>query len=74
MNIHFNPISVRGVVSRVQTVLPSIWIRLRNLRSGFHPIYPKQDKGASHVTPFWKTLDGARLKRSRMLPRVNDSK
>ena len=51
---HFDPVSVRGVVSRVQTALPSIRIWLRNLRPGFHPIYPKQDKGASHVTPFGK--------------------
>ena len=74
VNPHFNPISVRGVVSRVQTALPSIRIRLQNLRPDFHPIYPKQDKGASHVTPFWKTLGGARLNPSRMFHRVSDKK
>ena len=30
---------VRGIVSRVQTALPSIRNRLRNLCPGFHPIY-----------------------------------
>ena len=30
---------VRGFVSQVQTILPSIRNRLWNLRLGFHPIY-----------------------------------
>ena len=51
-NPHFDPVSVCGVVSRVQTALPSIRIRLRNLRPGFHPIYPKWNKYVSNVTPF----------------------
>ena len=72
-NEHFDPVSVRGVVSRVQTALPSIRIRLRNLRPGFHPIYQKRDKGASPCNPFWKKLGGARLKPRRMLYRVNDN-
>ena len=71
---HFNPILVRGVVSRVQTALPSIRIRLRNLRPGFHPIFQNEIKRVSTVTFFWKTLGGARLKPNRMLPSVNDSK
>ena len=54
-----NRVLVRGVVSLVQTALPSIRIRLRNLRPGFHLIYPKQDKGASHVTPFGKHSAGS---------------
>ena len=41
VNPHFSPTSVRGVVSRVQTALPSIRIRLRNLHPDFHPIYQK---------------------------------
>ena len=53
-NEHFDPASVRGVVSRVQTALPSIRIRLWNLRPGFHPIYQKRDKGASQCNPFGK--------------------
>ena len=36
---------VRGIVSRVQTALPSIRNRLRNLRPGFHPIYQKEGEG-----------------------------
>ena len=34
----FTP-KVRGIVSRVQTKLPSIRNRLWNLYPGFHPIY-----------------------------------
>ena len=41
-NEHFDPVLVRGVVSRVQTALPSIRIRLWNLRLGFHPIYRRE--------------------------------
>ena len=49
MNPYFDPVLVRGVVSRVQTALPSILIRLRNLRPGFHPIYPKGKKSVSRI-------------------------
>ena len=52
INEHFDPISVRGIISRVQTALPSIRIRLRNLRPGFHPIYRNEIKRVSTVTPF----------------------
>ena len=58
MNPHFDPVSVRGVVSRVQTALPSIRIRLRNLRPGFHPIHPKREKCVPNVTPFRKHTAG----------------
>ena len=54
-----NPVLVRGVVSRVQTALPSIRIRLRNLRPGFHPIYPKREKYVPHITPLGRTHDEA---------------
>ena len=57
-NPHFDPISVRGVVSRVQTALSSIRIRLRNLGPGFHPIYQKR-KVCPECNPFWKTHGGA---------------
>ena len=40
---------VRGVVSRVQTALPSIRIRLQNLRPGFHPIYQKKEWRVSRL-------------------------
>ena len=55
---HFDPVSVRGVVSRVQTALPSIRIRLRNLRPGFHPIYQKKGKSVSIVTLLGKHTAG----------------
>ena len=71
---HFDPVSVRGVVSRVQTALPSIRIRLRNLRPGFHPIYPKRkEKCVPKYNPYWSTHGGAWLKRSRVFPEVNDN-
>ena len=67
---HFDPILVCGVVSRVQTALPSIRIRLRNLRPGFHPIYQKGRKCVLTVTFFRKAHSGIRLKPRRMPSRV----
>ena len=66
-------LAVHGIASRVQTALPSIQILLRNLRPGFHHIYPKQDKGTSNVTLLENTRRGS-IEACRMLPRVNDSK
>ena len=71
---HFDPVSVRGVVSRVQTALPSIRIRLRNLRPSFHPIYPKRnEKCVPKCNPYWSTHGGAWLKPSRVFPGVSDN-
>ena len=59
INEHFDPVSVRGIVSRVQTALPSIRIRLRNLRPGFHSIYQKKrGKSVSIVTLLGKHAAG----------------
>ena len=58
INEHFDPVSVRGVVSRVQTALPSIRIRLWNLRLGFHPISQKRGKSVSIVTLLGKHTAG----------------
>ena len=54
----FDPILVRGVVSRVQTALPSIRIQLRNLRPGCHPIYQKGRKCVSTITLLGKHAAG----------------
>ena len=44
------PQAVRGVVSQVQTALPSIRSRLRNLCLGFHPIYHERQHSSINTT------------------------